>query len=75
MSSYSATTALPREDLQRATAALRVELRGRLLTDAAVDVPDWDSLVVQAPVRTVDGRGRVWFLYTATVAGRRPVAR
>lgn len=69
---YSATTALPYEHLERATAGLRTGLRNRILGAGTPETLDWDSLVVQSPVRTVDGRGRVWLTYTATVTSRVP---
>jgi hypothetical protein len=72
VTTYSATTALPCEHLERATAGLRTELRSRLFRAVTPESPDWDSLVVRGPVRTVDGRGRVWFTYTATMTSREP---
>jgi hypothetical protein len=67
---FTATTALPYENLARATAALRAEL-GYQLVDAGNDeLPDWDTLVVTGPLELTDHRGRTWFKYVATVESR-----
>jgi hypothetical protein len=67
---YSATTALPYPHLERATAGLRAELRHRLLAAEVDELPDWSTLEVRGPVEVLDGLGRTWFEYEATVAGR-----
>ncbi len=63
---YAATTALPYPHLQRATAALRAELRRRAAEDG--ELPDWDTLAVTCLEETRDGRGPTWFEYRAEVA-------
>ncbi len=67
MPTYSATTALPYENLDRATSGLRAMLRARL---AVGELADWTSLSVTGPVESIDGRGHRWFDYQAEVATR-----
>lgn len=65
---YRATTALPYEHLERATAGLRAELRHQVLAaEGAGAQPDWSTLEVTGPVLRPDSRGTVWFEYAATV--------
>ena len=64
----SATTSLPFEHVERATAGLRAKLRWKLLDLGAA--PDWSTLDVSGPVTTLDGMGRPWFEYRASVLGR-----
>jgi len=64
----SATTSLPYEHVERATAGLRAKLRYQLLDLGAA--PDWSTLEVSGPVTTLDGMGRPWFEYRASVLGR-----
>jgi hypothetical protein len=70
MTSYSATTALPYEHLERATAGLRGTLRQLVLDDGAGELPDWSTLQVAGPVTTTGARGRTWYEYAATVESR-----
>ena len=70
---FSVATALPYEHLERATAALRAELRQRLLL--YVDCPRtsvWDMFAVTGPHEFIDFRGRVWYEYRATVESGGP---
>ncbi len=70
MRQFSASTALPYEHLERATAGLRAELRQRLLhTDVHV-TPVWETFTVTGPQEFADLRGRTWFEYRATVTSR-----
>jgi hypothetical protein len=62
---FSATTSLPYEHVERATAGLRAKLRYKLLDLGAA--PDWSTLEVSGPVTTPDGMGRPWFEYRASV--------
>jgi hypothetical protein len=64
---FTATTALPHEHLDRATAGLRAELRHGLLDVDPSAIPDWSTLVVTGPFTAADGRGRTWFEYVATI--------
>jgi hypothetical protein len=64
----SATTSLPYEHVERATAGLRAELRYKLLDLGAA--PDWSTLEVGGPVTTLDGRRRPWFEYRASMQSR-----
>jgi hypothetical protein len=43
-------------------------LRWKLLDLGAA--PDWSTLDVSGPVTTLDGMGRPWFEYRASVLGR-----
>lgn len=72
MTTYTASTALPYEHLERATAGLRGQLRLQLVDDG-VELPDWSALEVAGPVTSTDGLGRVWYEYAGTV-GSRPSA-
>jgi hypothetical protein len=69
---FTATTALPYEHLERATAGLRAERRRQLLHVDVHRTPVWETLMVTGPHMFTDLRGRVWFEYRATVE---PVAR
>ncbi|MGY1730139.1 hypothetical protein ACI798_01365 [Geodermatophilus sp. SYSU D01045] len=61
---YRATTALPYDDRERATAGLRGQLRLIAIADEAV--PDWSSLTVEGPTKAVGRHGVVWFEWAAT---------
>ncbi len=67
---YEALTVLPYPNLERATAALRAELRHKALKHGPSQVPDWSTLEVIGPVESTDARGQVWFEYLATVQSR-----
>ena len=70
MSTFSASAALPYEDLDRATRSLQDELRHAL---ASVDeAPDWSTLEVEGPTEVKGASGRTWYRWTATVESRRP---
>jgi hypothetical protein len=65
---YSASTALPFEHLERATAGLRAQLRQAVLAAEGLAVlPDWSTLQVTGPHPEVDRRGTAWFGYRATI--------
>ena len=70
MPTVSATTALPYENLERATAGLRGQLRLQLLDGGDDGLPDWSTLQIAGPVTTTDARGRTWYEYAATVDSR-----
>ncbi len=63
----AATTALPYEHLERATAGLRAALRQKLLAVDVHQMPDWDAFTVTGPREFTDLRGRSWYEYRATV--------
>jgi hypothetical protein len=65
VTTFSATTALPYEHLQRATAGLRGQLR--LLAVDAGEVPDWSTLAVTGPTESIGAHGRIWFEWSADV--------
>ena len=70
MSTFSASAALPYDDLDRATGSLRDEMRHAL---ASVDeAPDWSTLEVEGPIEVMGASGRTWYRWTATVESRRP---
>jgi hypothetical protein len=75
VSTFSATTALPYEHLDRATAGLRAELRQRLLQADVHETPMWDTFEVTGPHEFTDLRGRTWYEYRAAVESRRPLDR
>jgi hypothetical protein len=62
---FTATTALPYEHLERATAGLRGQLR--LLAADAGEVPDWSTLTVTGPTESVGAHGRSWYVWSAEV--------
>jgi hypothetical protein len=72
---FTATTALPYEHLERATAGLRAELRQRLLQADVHQMPLWDTFTVSGPHEFTDMRGRQWFEYRATVESKGPFDR
>ncbi|MGY1736337.1 hypothetical protein [Geodermatophilus sp. SYSU D00684] len=63
---YWATTALPYDDRERATAGLRGQLRLMAFADGVT--PDWSELTVEGPTEAVGRHDVVWFEWTATVA-------
>ena len=62
---YKAAAAYPYVDRERATAALRGQLR--LIALAGGGRPDWSTLVVEGPIEAPGLRGRTWFEWTASV--------
>jgi hypothetical protein len=75
VSTFTATTALPYEHLERATSGLRAELRQKLLHAGVHEMPVWDTVEVTGPYEFTDLRGRTWFEYRATVESRTPFDR
>jgi hypothetical protein len=69
----TATTALPYEHLERATAGLRAELRRQLLDADAHEMPRWGTFEVTGPTEVVDPRGRTWFEYRASIESQGPL--
>ncbi len=65
MTTYQAATALPYDDLVRATAGLRGQLRPMAIADGAT--PDWSTMAVEGPTETVGRHGVVWFEWTGSV--------
>lgn len=65
MSGLTATTALPYNDVGRATAGLRGQLR--LLAVDRGHCPAWTTFSVSGPTQRTDARGRTWFEWSATV--------
>ncbi len=68
MTTYQAATALPYDDLVRATAGLRGQLRPMAIADGAT--PDWSTMVVQGPVEVTGLHGATWYKWTATGEAR-----
>ncbi len=62
---YRAATALPYSDRERATAGLRGQLRPIALADGVA--PEWATLVVEGPTKTVGRHGVVWFEWVGSV--------
>jgi hypothetical protein len=71
----AATTALPYEHLERATAGLRAELRQKLLAVDVHQMPDWGTFTVTEPRELTDLRGRSWYEYRAAVETSGPFDR
>jgi hypothetical protein len=61
----TATAVYPYVDRDRATAALRGQLR-ETVAGAGAGVPDWTTLVVEGPTEVEGHHRRVWFVWTAT---------
>jgi hypothetical protein len=57
--------AYPYADLERATAALRGELRR--VAAAAGKMPDWATLTIEGPAEAAGTHGRTWYVWAATV--------
>ncbi|SDC93654.1 hypothetical protein SAMN05660690_3014 [Geodermatophilus telluris] len=55
---YQASTSLPHDNLERATAGLRAELRHRVLDAGDPGLPDWSTLAVTGPEIAADEHGR-----------------
>jgi hypothetical protein len=67
---FSATTTLPYEHLDRATAGLQAELRRQVLAADVHTLPRWDTFAVTGPRQFEDARGRAWYEYRAWVECR-----
>jgi hypothetical protein len=67
---YVASTVLPYRHDDRAVRALRGKLRLLMCDVGDEGIPDWSTLDVVGPVEAVDGRGRTWFEWSATVETR-----
>lgn len=65
---YRAAAALPYDNLERATAGLRGQLRLMAAIDGAT--PDWSTLALEGPVETQGLHGRTWYEWAATVEAR-----
>ena len=72
---FKATAAYPYENLERATAGLRAELRRQLMAADVHIMPKWETFVVTGPTKFTDLRGRTWHEYRATVDSWRPFGR
>ena len=72
---FNATTALPYDNRERATAGLRAELRRQLLVADVHEMQQWETFVVTGPHEFADLRGRIWYEYRASVESRRPFHR
>jgi hypothetical protein len=66
----TASIALPHDDVRRATAELRGDLRMQIAATHPGQLPDWTTLVVTGPARRVGKYGRTWFDWSATVETR-----
>jgi hypothetical protein len=69
---FRATTVMPYEHLERATAGLRAELRRQLLAADVHEMPLWETFTVEGPFEIKDARGRVWYEARASVSSRKP---
>ena len=69
---FTATTALPYEHLERATAGLRAALQHQLSAAGVRGLQVWQTFVVAGRVECADRLGRTWYEYRATVESRRP---
>jgi hypothetical protein len=69
---FTATTALPYPDLERATAGLWTELRHQLLDAGVTNTPDWSGLTIEGPQEFADGNDTTWFGYWATLTTPEP---
>ena len=68
MALSTASTALPFEHLERATAGLRAQLRQEVLAAEGLAVlPVWSTMAVIGPHPEVDSRGTAWLGYRATI--------
>lgn len=65
---FTADAAYPYVNAKRATAGLRAQLR-EVVAAAGVEA-DWGTLTIKGPTASPGARGRTWFEWTATVAGR-----
>ena len=63
---FTATAAYPYVDRARAAAGLRGQLRE--LAAGSDGEPDWSTFVIDGPTKHVGLHGRVWFVWTATLA-------
>jgi hypothetical protein len=70
---FQATTVLPYQHLERATAGRRAELRHQLLKADVHEMPLWDTIQITGPFESTDARGRKWFEYRASVNSRGPL--
>ncbi len=67
---FTATAALPYDNLKQATAGLRGRLR-LMITDYSPDAcPDWATLMISRPATMKDAWGNTWFEWTAVVEAR-----
>lgn len=72
---FRATTVLPYDNLDRATAGLRAERRRQLMFADVHAMPVWDSFEVTGADPVTDARERMWFEYRASVESRGPFDR
>jgi hypothetical protein len=67
MPMFTATTALPHPDADRATMRLRGQLRYDIAAAGIARQVDWSELTVTGPIEAPGVLGRVWFEYAATI--------
>jgi hypothetical protein len=67
---YQAAAALPYCNRQRATFALRGQLR--LVAGADDAVPDWTTLFIDGPTTSARRHGATWYEWSATVRADTP---
>lgn len=72
MPTFTATTALPYPDAERATMGLRGQLRWDIAAGGLADQVDWSQLMVTGPTQSSGVHGRVWFEYSATITVAEP---
>ena len=63
MPTFTATTALPYPNAERATMGLRGQLRWDIAAGGLEDQVDWWQLMVTGPAQLSGVHGRVWFQY------------
>jgi uncharacterized membrane-anchored protein len=66
---FRASAVLPAADLARATSGLRGQL-WLAIAVATPELPDWDTLTVDAPTEVPGPAGRCWVRYTAAINTR-----
>ena len=68
---FTATAAYPYVNRDRATAAIRGQLR-ETVARAGAGVPDCTTLIIEGPTEVEGLHRRVWFVWTATVEPNSP---
>src|SRR3954453_17240322 len=67
MQDYKARTALTEVNHDRATGAIRTELRRMVLTRGLSELPDWSTLRVIGPFEVFDDEGNIRYEYRGAV--------
>lgn len=67
MQDYKARTALTEVNHDRATGAIRTELRRMVLSRGLSELPDWSTLRVIGPFEVFDDEGNIRYEYRGAV--------